>query len=82
VGWRTPTVCEYDRVSDEAEIENAVDDCDVYIPENANRLCNDHNEGSAEVDFEKSQKVDCLVVVARPCEISKSASSFQWITFG
>ena len=42
---------EDDGVGDEAEVEDAVDDGDVEVPENADGFCGDHDEGTGEVDF-------------------------------
>jgi hypothetical protein len=55
-------------VGDEAEVEDAVDERDVEVPEDEDGLGEGHDEGSAEVDFEQGQE-GLFVVVAAPVSI-------------
>ena len=60
---------EDDGVGDEAEVEDAVDDGNVDVPEDADGLGGDHDEGPAEVDFHELGEGEFVVVVARPVAV-------------
>ncbi len=60
---------EDDGVGDEAEVEDAVDDGDVDVPEDADGFGGDHDEGSAEVDFHELGEGEFVVVVAGPVAV-------------
>jgi predicted NAD/FAD-dependent oxidoreductase len=52
----------------EREAEFTINDCNVYVPEDANRLLDCHDEWSAQIDphqFDKAQ----AVIITRPASL-------------
>lgn len=66
---------EDDGVGDEAEVEDAVDDGDIDVPEDADGFGEGHDEGAAEVDFEQLDERFFLVVAGPPAGVAGFLSS-------
>lgn len=49
-GGPASELCEHDRVCNEAEVQNAVNERNVKIPEDAYGFCHRHDERSRQVD--------------------------------
>ena len=76
-----PDLAEDDGVGDEAEVEDAVNDGDVEIPEDADGFGDGHDEGTGEVDLEKFEKGDVLIVTAPPAGIPRSLAAAGGLAF-
>ena len=63
---------EDERVGDEAEVEDAIDDGNVDVPEDADGFGSDHDKGAGEIDFHELGKGEFVVVVAGPVALVAS----------
>ena len=66
-----PNLTEDNGIGDKAEVENAVNDGYVEIPEDADGFLYCHNEGSRKVNLEKVKKGDLLIVATPPAGVTR-----------